>query len=326
MGLNIRLTIGEDGGYIIETNTAVQRPGKGSGLLLALDDFTAIDLETTGLSSIFDNIIELSAVRFRAGKEVASFSQLVNPGYMLDPFITELTGITDEMLAYAPRIERALPDYLAFLADDVLIGHNIHFDINFLYDAAADCGLPPVRNDFIDTMRISRRMFKAWPNHRLDTLIEELNLGSRELHRAENDARLTAHAYLKMKDDPSFSDAMKPAKRSYNTMANRIVAREGYTNEDSPLYGKVCVFTGALESLTRQQAMQLVVDIGGICGNGVTKQTNYLILGNNDYCKSIKDGKSAKQKKAEKLILEGADLQIIPESVFLEMLSEEMPK
>ena len=68
--------------------------------------------------------------------------------------------------------------------------------------------------------------------------------------------------------------------------------------------------------------MQLVADIGGIPGDSVTKKTNYLILGNNDYCKSIKDGKSAKQKKAEKLILDGQDLQIIPEAVFIDMISE----
>jgi DNA polymerase-3 subunit epsilon len=69
--------------------------------------------------------------------------------------------------------------------------------------------------------------------------------------------------------------------------------------------------------------MQIVADIGGIPGDGVTKKTNYLILGNNDYCKSIKGGKSSKQKKAEKLILEGADLQIIPESVFIDMITEQ---
>ena len=65
--------------------------------------------------------------------------------------------------------------------------------------------------------------------------------------------------------------------------------------------------------------MQLVADVGGINGDSVTKKTNYLILGNNDYCKAIKDGKSNKQKKAEKLILEGADLQIITENVFYDM-------
>ena len=94
------------------------------------------------------------------------------------------------------------------------------------------------------------------------------------------------------------------------------------TKKTHPLYGKVCVFTGKLELMSREQAAQLVVNLGGTCGNGVTKKTNYLILGNNDYCSTIKDGKSSKQKKAEQLILSGQDLQIIPEDVFYELVLE----
>ena len=91
---------------------------------------------------------------------------------------------------------------------------------------------------------------------------------------------------------------------------------------DSPLYGRVVVFTGALEKMTRKEAMQLVADLGGINADSVTKKTNFLVLGNNDLCSSIKDGKSSKHKKAEKYILGGADLSIIPENVFYDMLDE----
>lgn len=75
--------------------------------------------------------------------------------------------------------------------------------------------------------------------------------------------------------------------------------------------------------MQRKEAMQIVADLGGIPGDSVTKKTNYLVLGDNDYCKTIKDGKNSKQKKAEKLILEGADLQIISEQVFYDMILEE---
>lgn len=68
--------------------------------------------------------------------------------------------------------------------------------------------------------------------------------------------------------------------------------------------------------------MQVVANLGGINADNVTKKTNYLILGNNDYCKSIKDGKSSKQKKAEKLQLDGHDIQIIPENVFYDMIAD----
>ena len=93
-------------------------------------------------------------------------------------------------------------------------------------------------------------------------------------------------------------------------------------DETHPLYGKVCVFTGTLEKMIRKEAVQLVLDLGGICDNSVTKKTNYLILGNNDYCSSIKGGKSNKQKKAEELRLKGNDIEIIPEDVFYDMVAQ----
>ena len=72
--------------------------------------------------------------------------------------------------------------------------------------------------------------------------------------------------------------------------------------------------------MVRKDAMQIVADLGGFCGDNVTSKTNFLILGNNDFCTSMKDGKSSKQKKAEKLMLEGKDLQIISENVFYDLI------
>lgn len=321
MSLGFRVVIGEDGAASFQTDVGITRPEKGKSLLAATEDFVAIDIETTGLSPVFDNMIELAAVRYRSGEIVEEFSQLVNPGYEIDEFITELTGITNEMLAGQPPLEDVLPAYLQFIGDSILVGHNVNFDVNFLYDACIDLDLPPLRNDFIDTMRIARRMYPELPNHKLDTVLAALNLQQRNLHRAKGDAALTAEAYLSMIKDSRFEEAIQKAP-SYNSLSKTIKAREGMARPDCPLYGKICVFTGALKSFTREEAMQIVADIGGIPGDGVTKKTNYLILGNNDYCKSIKGGKSSKQKKAEKLILEGADLQIIPESVFVDLITE----
>ncbi|PTJ09351.1 BRCT domain-containing protein, partial [Staphylococcus simulans] len=87
------------------------------------------------------------------------------------------------------------------------------------------------------------------------------------------------------------------------------------------LYDKVCVLTGKLEYMTRKEAMQTIADIGGINANGVTKKTNYLILGNFDYSTNVKGNKSAKLRKAEKYILEGQDLQILSENVFYDLIS-----
>lgn len=118
-----------------------------------------------------------------------------------------------------------------------------------------------------------------------------------------------------------------PVSSSKNKSHSYVSAKDIVTTKDDfdethPLYGKTCVFTGTLEKMSRKDAMQIVVDYGGLVGNSVTKKTNYLILGNNDYCSSIKDGKSSKQKKAEALKLSGNDIEIISESVFYDMICE----
>lgn len=303
------------------------RQHKGRSLLTATEDFVSIDIETTGLSPAFDEIIELGAAKYRNGILTETFSSLVKPEMLIDEFITQMTGITDEMLADAPSLPEALLGYINFLGDDILIGHNVNFDINFIYDACNKCNLSPFGNDFIDTMRLARRMYKELSNHKLDTLARYFCITPRTLHRSLNDCVLTAECYQKMlADTERFCEAIEKSYGAYyrgKRSFKDLVAAEGQVNPDSPLYGKVCVFTGALENFTRAEAAQLIINLGGVCADSVTKKTNYLILGNNDYCKSIKGGKSGKQKKAERLIAEGADLLIIPEAVFLDILQME---
>lgn len=301
------------------------RPEKGKSLLCATRDFVAVDLETTGLSTEYDDIIEIGAVRYRDGTPVATYAQLVNPGHDVDDFITELTGITNEMLEGQPSIGDVLPGFMDFLADDIVIGHNVNFDINFLYDNCQNCGLKAVSNDFIDTLRVSRRMLPDLENHKMDTVAEALQLSGRDLHRATGDAVIAANIYLELLHRPEFETAMEShrSSRYYSQVkASEITAVPGEADFDNPLFGMYVVFTGTLEKMTRKEAMQIVANIGGIPADTVTKKTNFLVLGNNDYCKAIKDGKSTKQKKAEKLILEGADLQIMPEAVFYDLISE----
>lgn len=139
------------------------REGKGKSLIAFPEEYVAVDLETTGMSAKWDEIIEIGAARFRDGKVVETYQELVNPGFEIDPFIEGLTGITNEMLIDASSIAEVLPGFVSFLgADTVMVGHNIAgFDSNFLYDAGERIGTP-VRNDFVDTMRIARKLHKDW--------------------------------------------------------------------------------------------------------------------------------------------------------------------
>ncbi len=308
-----------------------ERIYKGSSIIAFPNEYTIIDIETTGLSPAYDEIIEISAIQVRDGIATEFFSSLVKPVYDIDPFISALTGITNEMLSKAPDINVILPKFYDFIGNDILIGHNVNFDINFLYDYFEDFTSLRLTNDFIDTMRIFKKLHPELKHHRLCDLAAYYGIDYINAHRSLNDCKINLGCYYKLACEinekystiQDFIDLFKKRprkKHSPQLKASDIIATTDDIDEDNPLFGKVFVFTGALERLLRKEAMQIVVNYGGINGDNVTKKTNYLVLGNNDYCKSIKDGKSSKQKKAEKLKLEGQDIEIIPESVFYDMI------
>lgn len=154
------------------------RPGRGASILALLSDYVSVDVETTGLSPVYNEIIEVSALRVRGGQIVDRFSSLICPSDMsqVDEYITALTGISPAMLETAPSAEKVFPAFLDFVGSDVLVGHNVSFDVNFIYDACGSCGLPKFGNDYIDTCRLSRRVFPDLPNHKLATVAKKCGI------------------------------------------------------------------------------------------------------------------------------------------------------
>lgn len=304
-----------------------ERCSKGKGLFSLVSDYVCIDLETTGFDPTHCEIIEFAGVRVRGGEISETLSVLIQPRnlYRVDEYLTRLTGITQDMLLDKPFLDDVLPTILEFIGTDVIIGHNVSFDINFLYDAAEVKCQHYVSNNFVDTMRMARKMFPDFYNHKLTTLVKKFGIAEKTEHRALSDVEHTISCYNYMAnqaEETSFNFERKTKKRKHPFISavedNAILELD----EAHPLYNKVCVFTGALEYLTRAEAEQLVVCVGGMVGSSVTKKTNFLILVNNDFCKSIKDGKSSKQKRAEELILSNTDLdlQVVSENVFYDIL------
>ncbi len=296
---------------------------KGKSLIQFPDSYIMLDIETTGFDPDFDEIIELAGIKYIERKEVARFESLVRPENRIDPYITMLTGITNEMVADAPKLGDILPQFLDFIGNTIIVGHNIGFDINFLYDNAERVGYPPVMNDFVNTMRLSHRLCKNLESHGLEYLADYLGVTMENRHRAMGDCLITEDCFEKMR---SMAEALGGIPRleseltSHSANANKIVAETTDFDSESPIFGKVFAFTGALEHYTRSEAMQKVANAGGINGNGVTRETNYLVLGNTDYCAALRGGKSAKHKKAESLALKGQDIKIISENTFLDLL------
>lgn len=292
--------------------------GKASYVKKILDDYCVLDTETTGLSAYYDEIIEIGMLKIRNGKIVEMYSQLIEPENEIDPFITELTGISNEMVAGMPHIEETQTAIMNFIGQDVIVGHNISFDIRFLNAAFNDA----IDNEYMDTMQFSRKLFPELKHHRLSDMAELLKLTNNE-HRALADCVTTHELYeciknIMRKKQLDISDLW--VLTGHNTIDIQSIRPDSDNfDKDGFFYGKHVVFTGKLEKMSRKTAMQAVVNLGGELDAGVSKTTNYLILGNNDYNAILHGEKSAKHKKAEKLKLEGQDIDIIDEFTFYDL-------
>jgi DNA polymerase III epsilon subunit family exonuclease len=157
-------------------------------------DLVIVDVETTGWLADEAAITEIGAVRLSPGRPMTEFSALVNPGMPIPGHITELTGITDAMVAKAPGIGRVLPDFLRFAAGCVIVAHNAPFDIDFLAAACEQNGLEWQGPAVIDTAILSRMLLgpHVVPDHRLATLACHFNARTAPCHRALADAKATA--------------------------------------------------------------------------------------------------------------------------------------
>ena len=315
------------------SNFSTVRPGRGRSIIDFPDEYVVVDIETTGLSPEYCEIIEISAIKYHREEVLGIFSTLVKPKYPIDWFITELTGITNEMVEDAPPVSEAVLDFYKFIGEDIIVGYNVSFDVNFLYDNLKRCHDMILSNPWLNIQRIAKKLVPNLGSYAQTSVASYYGLSTEGAHRATIDCEITHTLFELFKKEiarsaggfQGFKDLFKH-KQTYNPKswhAKDIVTDKTEFDTTHPLYNKVCVFTGKLEKLSRKEAAQLVVDLGGQFEDNVTKKTNYLILGNLDYAKSIKDGKSTKYKKAEQLILAGQDLQILSEDVFYDLVYDE---
>lgn len=172
------------------------RPGKGSSLLLPVADYVVVDLETTGFSPAKDDIVELGALRVRDNQVVDTFHSMVNIDRRIPPWVSKKTGIWNNMLYGAPYLPQILPDFMRFVSDDVVLGHNVHFDVNFLYDNTMRLYARHFNNDFMDFVRVAKRLY-ALPNYQLGTIAAHLDVDASGAHRAVDDCGILHKCYTK---------------------------------------------------------------------------------------------------------------------------------
>lgn len=227
------------------------------GRYLSATTFVVIDLETTGGSPGLNAITEIGAQKVRGGQVIGEFQTLVNPGVSLPPFITVLTGITERMLAPAPKIDQAFPQLLEFLGsetDTVLVAHNAPFDIGFLKAAAAELGYIFPKFQILDTVKIARQVLTKDEvrNYKLDTLSNFFKTETAPNHRALDDVKATVavlHGLIErlgsfgiftLEELKEFSNRITKAQAAKKHLAANIPAAPGvYIFKDGkgdPLY------------------------------------------------------------------------------------------
>jgi DNA polymerase III epsilon subunit family exonuclease len=164
----------------------------------ALGDFTALDVETTGLRPLTHRIIEVAAVRYRNGREAESYVSFVQPDKSLSAVIVNLTGIRDIDLEDAPRFQEIADDLLSFIGDDLIVGHNVGFDLSFVNGELKRLSRPGVPNAHFDTLAAANRLLPELKRKSLGKLAASLGIPEGRNHRAYDDAVRTAEVALRL--------------------------------------------------------------------------------------------------------------------------------
>ncbi len=193
----IKIIYGLEGYYINDVDERLAVHGQAE---LPLDtEFVAFDIECTGLHSDRDRITEIGAVIFGPNGEAERFNTFVDPGVPIPDEIVRLTGITDEMVAGAPKEAEALRAFLDFCGDRPLVAHNADFDVGFMSAAAARCGLDfdPI---YLDTLVLAQTLLPHLKRHRLDVVSNFLSLPEFNHHRASDDALVCGRIFEKFRE------------------------------------------------------------------------------------------------------------------------------
>ena len=224
-----------------------------------LKSYVCFDLETTGLDPLYNEIIEIGALKVRDGKVAERFMEFIHPQEEISPMITNLTGITNEMVANARPADAVISDFLEFCEDDILIGHNVGFDYSFMKSGASNLGLT-FEKFGIDTFKIAQRTLKSLPSKSLSSLCEYYQIENKAAHRAYYDALATAKLYQTLahyfeNEDPSL---FKPQKLTY-----KIKKVQPATAKQVALLQRLCSQKKKVpewnpDTITRSEASRLI--------------------------------------------------------------------
>jgi DNA polymerase-3 subunit epsilon len=300
-------------------------------------NFITLDFETA--NSQRTSPCEIGITIVKDNKIIETKSWLVKPqDNCFDDFNVYIHKITPEMVENEPEFDKVWDEVKPFIENNFIIAHNSSFDISVLRRTIELYNISTPSFKFACSYRISR---KVWPDiHSFDLKsLCRLNNIKLKHHRAGSDSLATAELVLKMFEKAEIEDindlssklqfivgevtqgefnSFSSKRNDTKTDLTKFVGDTSKVNTDSIFFEKTVVFTGTLTSMIRSAAQQKIVDIGGKLGLSVTKDTDILVVGQQDFKVVGEDGMSSKQEKAIKLIEKGANIEIVSENDFLQ--------
>lgn len=163
-------------------------------------EYVIFDVETTGLSSVYDTIIEIGAVKMKNGEVIERFDEFINPHHPLSDATINLTSITDEMVSQADDEADVIKRFKDFYGNRPLCGHNVQFDVGFVNAALRRANLDEISQPVVDTLEVSRLLHPEQTRHTLDSLAKKYNVTLEHHHRANQDAEATGYLMFKLLD------------------------------------------------------------------------------------------------------------------------------
>ena len=303
--------------------------------------YVALDVETA--NSFRGSICSIGLVKFQNGEVVDSFYSLINPEEDFDYRNINIHGITQKDILNSPIFPEIRQRIIDFIGTNIVVSHFAQFDIGALKDAYLKYNLDFDDVKFVCSYRLAKLALPGLINYKLKTLTKELNI-KLEHHNALSDAKasglilgylLSANSYSDIDEflynyhynktglhgQYGFNRQLKGDYKS-NLIYQPTDEEKALMNPDHYFYGLYFCFTGKLERMTRKEANTMVALTGGIPEKSVTKNTNILVVGEQDWRVVGESGLSSKMKKAQSLLENGQNIEIMTEDDFIKMFEE----
>ena len=307
--------------------------------------FIALDFETA--TSQRASACEVGMAFVKDGKIGASPSYLIQPiGNRYDGANIAVHGIAPDMTEFSPHFEDIWPPIADTLRDETIVAHYAPIDMGVIREECERCGIPYPQFRFVCTCALARFVVPGFYSYGLEPLCQHFGIVTEGHHRAGTDALMTAKLMLRLCEIAEVNtidellekyhyrygnfdgSSYKPFKHLRNRsneytpdqFAKEYQADASGFEEENPFYNKEVVFTGTMNR-PRQEMMRMVMDIGGRTKDSLTRTTDFLVVGQQDFRIVGEEGMSGKQKKAMEMIAKGSPLQVLSEAEFLMMIS-----